>query len=113
MSENCIFCQIAAGQAPAQVVYRDEQVTAFRDIHPAAPVHILIIPNRHIPALTETSAEDQALLGHLLVVARELAEREAIAVNGYRLAINTGADGGQLVYHLHLHLMGGRKFAHQ
>ncbi|GAB4399275.1 MAG: histidine triad nucleotide-binding protein [Anaerolineales bacterium] len=110
---DCIFCKIAAGEAPAQVVYRDERATAFRDIHPVAPVHLLIIPNRHIAAMTETSAEDEALLGHLLVVARELAEREGIAANGYRLAINTGVDGAQVVYHLHLHLMGGKKFGHQ
>lgn len=113
MSENCIFCKIAARQVPAAVVYQDEQVTAFRDIAPAAPVHLLIIPNRHIAALTEATPADEALLGHLLNTARELAESEGLAANGYRLSINTGADGGQVVFHLHLHLMGGKKFSHR
>lgn len=109
MAENCIFCQIAAGQKPGTIVYQDEQVTAFRDLHPAAPVHLLIIPNRHITALNDSAEDDQALLGHLLLVARRLAEQEGILSSGYRVMINTGPDAGQTVFHLHLHLLGGQR----
>ncbi|NCP85958.1 MAG: histidine triad nucleotide-binding protein [Anaerolineae bacterium CG_4_9_14_3_um_filter_57_17] len=112
MTQNCIFCKIVAGEMPTTLLYQDEQVTAFRDIHPVAPTHILIIPNRHIASTNEAAPEDEALLGHLIGVARLLAERENIAANGYRLVINTGADGGQVVFHLHLHLLGGRKLVH-
>lgn len=109
MADNCIFCQIAAGQKPGSTVYQDERVTALRDLHPAAPVHLLIIPNRHIASLDEAVEEDQALLGHLLLVARRLAEQEGLHPSGYRVMINTGPDAGQSVFHLHLHLMGGQK----
>lgn len=112
MTETCLFCQIAAGEIPAQLVYQDEQVSAFRDIHPVAPTHILIIPNRHIESTNTTTPQDEALLGHLLSVARLLAEQEKIAASGYRLVINTGADGGQVIFHLHLHLIGGKKLTH-
>lgn len=109
MVENCIFCQIVAGSSTAEVVYTDEQVTAFRDRQPAAPVHILIVPNRHITSLNRISDEDEGLLGHMLIVARRLAEQTQISQDGYRLILNTGPDAGQSVFHLHIHLMGGRR----
>lgn len=105
---DCIFCKIVDGTSKAEVVYRDEQVTAFRDIHPAAPKHILLIPNKHIPSLNDISPEDGPILAHLMRVVRLIAEQEGIAQAGYRLVINTGPDAGQVVYHLHLHILGGR-----
>ncbi len=107
MTENCVFCQIVAGKAPGEIVYHDNQVTAFRDQHPAAPVHFLIVPNRHITSLNRISEEDAPLLGHMLIVARRLAEQHRISQDGYRYIINTGPDAGQTVFHLHAHLMGG------
>lgn len=110
---TCVFCQIVADQAPARIVYRDERVVAFHDIHPAAPVHLLIVPIRHIASLNELKEEDVPLLAHMILVARRLAEEEGIREAGYRLVINTGAGGGQTVPHLHLHLLGGRSFSSQ
>ncbi|HEX7976862.1 MAG TPA: histidine triad nucleotide-binding protein [Anaerolineales bacterium] len=106
--DNCAFCKIIAGEAPGQVLYRDELVTAFRDIHPAAPSHVLIVPNRHIASVNHLGPEDEPLMGHLLTVARELAQREGIERSGYRLIMNTGPNAGQAVFHLHLHLLGGQ-----
>jgi histidine triad (HIT) family protein len=94
---------------PANVVYQDEQVTAFTDRMPAAPVHLLIVPNRHITSLNRISEDDEQLLGHLVIVARKLAENYLISQSGYRLILNTGADAGQSVFHLHYHLMGGQR----
>jgi len=94
---------------PADIVYQDEEITAFRDINPQAPVHILVVPSRHIPAVAALRPEDDALTGRLLLVARDLAEQEGIARTGYRLVINNGAQAGQSVDHLHLHLLGGRR----
>jgi histidine triad (HIT) family protein len=111
MIENCTFCQIVAGSTSAEIVYKDELVTAFRDQQPAAPVHILIIPNRHITSLNRITDEDKELLGHLLIVARRLAEQKQISQGGYRLILNTGPDAGQSVFHLHIHLMGGQRLA--
>ncbi len=108
MTENCIFCQIAAGKAPGNIVYQDELVTAFPDQRPAAPVHLLIVPNRHITSLNRISEEDETLLGRILIVARRLAEQKNISQNGYRIVINTGAEAGQTIFHLHAHLMGGQ-----
>ncbi len=105
---NCIFCRIVQRQAPGDIIYQDEEITAFRDINPQAPVHILIVPNRHIPAVAALKPEDALLAGRLVVTARELAEREGIAQAGYRLVMNNGRQGGQSVDHLHLHLLGGR-----
>jgi len=107
MSDNCLFCKIIAGGIPATVVYKDEQVTAIRDINPQAPTHILILPNRHLPAVSQAQADDLSLLGTLLLVGKQLAEKENL-VGGYRLVINDGEDGGQTVAHLHVHLLGGR-----
>jgi histidine triad (HIT) family protein len=103
-----LFEKIIAGELPAAIVYRDERVTAFRDIRPAAPTHILIVPNKPIPTVNDVTDEDEPLLGHLFTVARDLARQEGIAENGYRLIVNCNAHGGQEVYHLHLHLLGGR-----
>lgn len=107
MTENCIFCQIVAGKAPGKIVYQDDQVTAFHDQRHAAPVHILIVPNRHITSLNRISEEDEALLGHLLIIARRLAEQNNISQDGYRFIVNTGPHAGQTVFHLHAHLLGG------
>ena len=103
-----LFERIIAGELPAAIVHKDERVTAFRDIRPVAPTHILIVPNKPIPTANDVADEDAALLGHMLIVARDLAKKEGIAANGYRLIVNCNAHGGQEVYHLHLHLIGGR-----
>jgi histidine triad (HIT) family protein len=103
-----LFEKIIAGELPATIVYRDERVTAFRDIRPAAPTHILIVPNKPIPTTNDVTEADESLLGHLFTVARDLARKEGIADNGYRLIVNCNAHGGQEVYHLHMHLLGGR-----
>ena len=108
MSEDTIFSKIVRGDAPADIVYRDDRVTAFRDIHPQAPTHILIVPNKAIPTVNDVTPEDEALVGHLFVVAAKLAQEEGIAEDGYRLIINCNRDGGQIVFHLHMHLLGGR-----
>jgi len=105
---TCIFCQIIKGEAVGQILYRDEQVTAFRDVHPIAPVHVLVVPNRHINSLEEAGEADEALLGHMLRVGRQMAAKEGVRDSGYRLVINTGPDAGQSVLHLHLHAIGGR-----
>jgi histidine triad (HIT) family protein len=103
-----LFEKIIAGDIPATVVYRDSRVIAFLDIRPAAPVHILIVPNKVIPTVNDIADEDESLIGHMVIVARDLARENGIAENGYRLIINCNAHGGQEVYHLHLHLIGGR-----
>ncbi len=103
---NCIFCKIIAGQIPAKKVYEDQELLAFHDIHPWAPVHVLIIPKLHIPSMAELSEEHAPLLGRMNVLAPKLM-RELGVVNGFRTVINTGPDGGQEVYHLHMHAMGG------
>lgn len=104
---DCIFCKIVDGTSRAQVVFRDDQVTAFHDIHPAAPKHILVVPNKHIPSLNELTEEDRPILGHLLSVVGKIARQEGIADTGYRTIINTGEYAGQVVYHLHVHILGG------
>jgi histidine triad (HIT) family protein len=111
MAETCLFCKIVAGEIPAQIVYQDEHVTAFRDIHPQAPVHLLIIPNQHIPSVADLTEAQAPLLGAMTRAAASIAAREGISTSdqGYRLLINYGEDGGLVVYHLHMHLMGGRK----
>lgn len=112
MTDSCIFCKIVSGDVSATLLYQDDQVTAFRDSHPVAPTHILIVPNRHIESVGTLEAADEQLTGHLFTVARKLAEEEAIARGGYRLIINTGSNGGQTVFHLHLHLIGGQRMRH-
>jgi histidine triad (HIT) family protein len=103
-----LFEKIIAGDLPADFVYRDERVVAFRDIHPQAPVHVLIIPVKPIPTANDIEDGDGALVGHMFCVARDIARQEGLAEDGYRLIINCNAHGGQEVYHLHLHLVGGR-----
>ena len=104
----CIFCKILSGEAPANIIYRDGQVTAFRDIHPIARTHILIIPNRHIDSVNELEPGDEPLIGHMVMMAKKLAAQEGLTEKGYRLIVNTGVHAGQTVPHLHLHLVGGK-----
>ena len=103
---SCLFCKIVAGQIPARKAYEDDAVLAFHDIHPWAPVHILLIPKQHIATMADVGPEHQELLGRMMVLAPRLL-RELGVTNGFRTVINTGADGGQEVYHLHMHAMGG------
>ena len=103
-----LFAKIVRGELPADIVYQDDLVTAFRDINPVAPVHVLIVPNKVIPTANDIAIEDEAVAGRMLTVAAEIARREGIAESGYRLIINCNRDGGQEVYHLHMHLLGGR-----
>jgi histidine triad (HIT) family protein len=112
MSDSCIFCKIVSGEAKATIIYQDEQVTAFRDIHPVAPTHILLVPNKHIESVGTLESEDEQLVGHIFGVARKLAHDEGIARDGFRLITNTGANGGQTVFHLHVHLIGGQRMRH-
>ena len=105
---STIFSKIIAGDIPADIVYQDELVTAFRDINPQAPTHILIEPNKEIATVNELSEEDERVAGRLLLVAKKLAAQEGIAEDGYRLMINCNAHGGQEVFHVHMHLLGGR-----
>lgn len=110
--EDCIFCKIIAGEIPGDKVYVDDQVTAFYDINPAAPVHVLIVPNIHIPMVNALTEEQEKLAGHMILIAREIARDEGIDESGYRLILNNGPDGGQEVFHLHLHLLGGHRMQH-
>ena len=105
---DCFFCRIASGQAPADVVLQDEDLLAFRDINPQAPVHVLIIPRAHYDNVAELAAVDPNLLGRLFAMAATVAQQERVDAGGYRLVANTGADGGQTVDHVHIHLLGGR-----
>jgi histidine triad (HIT) family protein len=107
---DCHFCRIAAGELNADILYDDGEVLAFRDINPVAPHHILIIPRRHIATVNDMGTEDAPLIGRLHLAARQLAEEQGFAEQGYRLTLNCGRDGGQTVFHVHLHLMGGRHF---
>jgi histidine triad (HIT) family protein len=109
--QDCIFCKIVGGQIPADVVYRDEHVTAFRDIEPQAPVHVLLVPNEHVTSVRDLEAGHEAAMGRLLRAAGDVGRQVGVDEGGYRLTINTGRDAVQVVQHLHLHLMGGRKFS--
>jgi histidine triad (HIT) family protein len=108
MSEDTIFGKIARGEIPADVVYEDEHVVAFRDLHPQAPTHVLVIPRKPIPTLNDAAAEDAELIGRLFLAAARVAEQEGFAEDGYRAVVNCNANGGQTVFHLHVHLLGGR-----
>jgi len=105
---DCVFCHIATGDHPAEILYQDDQVVAFKDINPQAPWHILIIPREHMDSLNDAAAQDEAVLRHMLRVASKVANQVGIAEEGYRVVINTGPRAGQSVFHLHLHLLGGR-----
>lgn len=109
MADNCLFCRIVRGEIPAQVVRQDERALAFRDVNPQAPTHVLVIPRRHVDTLHD--ANDTAELGHLLRMAADVAVQEGVATTGYRTVINANADGGQTVFHLHVHVLGGRPLA--
>ncbi len=104
---DCIFCKIARGEIPASVLKRTDRVVAFRDLSPQAPVHVLVIPTEHLASLEEVT--DGKVIGEMLIVAREIARDEGIADDGYRVVLNTNRNGGQTVFHLHLHLLGGRR----
>jgi histidine triad (HIT) family protein len=108
MEQDCLFCRIIAGEIPSDIVYQDERSLAFRDINPQAPVHVLVIPREHLESLDDASQRDEALLGHLLRVAARIANEQGLSESGYRTVINTGAGVGQSVFHLHLHVLGGR-----
>jgi histidine triad (HIT) family protein len=105
---ECIFCNIASGKSPANIIYQDEKIIAFDDIYPKAPQHKLIIPRMHFATLNDLSQNDASLLGEMVLVAKKLAKEFNIDQTGYRVVINCNQDGGQVVYHVHLHLMGGR-----
>lgn len=113
MVQDCIFCKIVAGEIPCEQVYADDLIIAFHDISPQAPTHILVIPRKHISDMNEASAEDQAPLGHMMLRAAEIAEKAGLAESGYRLALNTGPDARQSVFHIHLHILGGRPLTGQ
>lgn len=106
--EDCLFCKIALRGIPSEIVYEDDEVIAFKDNQPLAPVHLLIIPKNHLRSLNDVTLEYETLIGHLFGVIRRLAEELGVAESGYRVVTNTGADGGQIVGHLHFHLLGGQ-----
>jgi len=110
---DCIFCKIAAGQSPSDIVYEDDKVVVFRDINPVAPVHVLIIPREHIASLNDITEQQTPLIGHMIMVAKQVAKQQDIAEKGYRVVFNVGSWGGQLIQHLHMHLLGGRKLRFQ
>ena len=109
--ENCIFCKIIAGEIPSEMVYEDDICVAFKDLHPQAPTHILVVPREHIESLDKAKNKHLETLGYLHLVAAEIARENEFAEAGYRTVINTNGDGGQTVFHLHVHLLGGRPFA--
>lgn len=106
---ECLFCKIVAGEIPAKIVYNDEQIMAFADIAPRAPVHLLIIPKKHIATINDVEINDAVLLGKLILTAQSLAKEHGIDKSGYRLVFNTNSQGGQEIYHIHLHLLGGKQ----
>lgn len=105
---TCLFCGIIAGDVPSTRVYEDESCVAFRDINPGAPTHVLVVPRKHIPTMSDLQEEDETLAGHLLRVGAQVAKSEGIAERGYRLVFNTNREAGQTVFHIHLHVLGGR-----
>ena len=106
---NCLFCKIANKEVPAEIVYEDEKVIVLKDIHPKAPLHLLIVPKKHIPSINHLELRDKELIGGLFLVAQKIARAEGVDKTGYRLIFNMGKDAGQTVDHLHLHLLGGKK----
>lgn len=108
---DCLFCRIVKGEIPARFVHRDDRVVAFHDVNPQAPVHVLVVPARHVASLREVTAADDELLGGLFEVVRKVTAETGIAKSGFRTVINTGVDGGQTVDHLHVHVLGGRRMA--
>jgi histidine triad (HIT) family protein len=108
MAEDCVFCRIGRGEIPSELLYSDDQAFVIRDINPKAPTHLLVLPFEHVTYLASFTQDREALLGHLMLVARDMAQREGLTDSGYRLVINQGLDSGQEVPHLHLHVLGGR-----
>ena len=106
---DCVFCQIIAGKIPSDLLYQDEEVVAFRDINPMTPIHLLIVSKKHIPSLAQLPEAETPLVGHMAKIANRLAREEGIAESGYRIVINCGEQGGQVVPHLHMHLLGGEE----
>lgn len=111
MAEDCLFCQICRGQLPSDKVYENDHVLAFRDINPQAPVHVLVIPKKHIASIAEFQEDDLELAGHLQLAIRKVAELEGLLDDGFRVVVNTGRSAGQTVFHLHYHVLGRRSFA--
>ena len=109
MSE-CLFCKIAAGEIPAKLVFNDEKVVAFEDIKPQAPTHIIIIPRKHIPTVLDLDEEDRELVGHMHIIANQIAAEKSLTQNGFRLVTNCKKSAGQEIFHLHIHMLGGRDF---
>lgn len=107
--ENCLFCKIIKKEIPSTIVYEDEEVLAFRDINPVAPVHVLVIPKKHISSLVDLEPEDEAIVGKIYTIINKIAKQENIFESGFRVIVNYGEDGGQEVKHLHFHLIGGKK----
>ncbi len=108
MVQDCIFCKIISGKIPGDFVYRDDRVVGIRDVNPQAPTHVLLMPRQHISSIADLRTEDAELMGHLILVAHQVASKEGLADRGYRLAVNYGQEGGQFVPHIHFHLLGGR-----
>jgi histidine triad (HIT) family protein len=108
-TSSCVFCRIIAKEAPANMVFQDESVSAFHDIRHIAPTHIIIVPNKHIASTNDLVPDDEILIGHLFTVAQRIAGQEGIRDSGYRLILNTGPDAGQVIFHLHVHLIGGQR----
>ena len=113
MSNDCLFCKIINGKIDSNIIDQTENVLAFPDIHPQSPTHVLIIPKKHFASLNQLTEKEMLLMGRMIGVARQLAEREGVSESGYRLVVNCGEEGGQLVLHLHLHLLGGRQLRGQ
>ena len=109
MDEACLFCKIVSGEIPTEKVYEDEEFLAFCDIEPQAPVHVLLIPKQHIARMTDARPQDEGLLGRMLLAANEVSQKEGIAEDGMRYVISTNAKGGQLIFHIHMHILGGRE----
>lgn len=109
--DDCIFCKIIKGQIPSCIVYEDEEIIAFKDIHPVAPIHILVIPKKHIESINDIKPEDEKVIGKIYSVIKQIAKEQGIAERGYRVIVNCGEDGGQEVMHLHYHLIGGKKLS--
>jgi len=107
--DDCLFCKIANGEVKSEVVYKDEKVCAFNDINPRAPVHILIIPRKHIDGVNALAEDDKEVIGHILLVAKKLSEDKSVSESGFRILVNSGSDSGQIVEHLHFHLLGGSR----
>jgi len=108
--EDCIFCRIVNRQASGRIVFEDDRAVAIEDIHPQAPVHLLVLPRKHLPSLAEVAPEDEPLVGHLFSVAAQMARERGLETKGYRTVVNSGSWAGQSVYHLHIHVLGGRVF---